>query len=175
MANEDSNSHLVTCLYSRHSAGLAISLSRHRTKWFLTYPRAYGMVAYPGQRIVSMLNRPHSNEDGEHARHSFWLNPTSETDPYAPDQPAHMVSPIHILLDSETPVAKLSGRMRTEPSNFKPDNGKERVCYEVEIFMPDTGLLRQCYYCLSWEHQSQTNRWKVCGDDVYWCKSVSHI
>ena len=143
MAKEDSTS--PTCLYSRHSAGLALSLSRYRAKWFLTYPRAYGMVAYPGQRIMFMLNQPDSSEDDEHSRHLLWLNPTSEIYPYIPNQPAHLASPIHILLDSETPIARLTGRMRSEPSNFRPSNGKERVCYEVEILMQDEGLLRQCY------------------------------
>lgn len=52
-------------------------------------------------------------------------------------------SAIHILLDSETPIARLTGRVRLEKSN-----GKGIVCHEVEVIIPDQGLMRQCYYFL---------------------------
>jgi len=155
-----------------------MSLSRYQRKWFLTYPRAYGMAAYPGQRIVYSLNRPEysEKESEDHARRFFWLNPTSETHPYTPNETTpttNMSSPIHIILDSNTPVAKLTGRMKVQPSNFGPDNKSERACYEVEIIMPEEGLLRQCYYCLDWEYESMKpwHRFKACGDDTYWCQA----
>lgn len=81
--------------------------------------------------------------------------------------------PIHMLLDSENQGVRLTGRMRTESSNYPPEHGKDIVCYEVEVLFPDEGLLRQCYYCLCWEACGPIRRFSQCGDDTFWCEEVS--
>lgn len=101
-----------------------------------------------------------------------------QSQPYNPsekdDESKKYVSfPIHIVLDSQTPVARLTGRTRTEKSKSAQDNGKEIVVHEVEVIIPDEGLLRQCYYCLAWEASGETTRWAAFADDSYWCESVS--
>lgn len=80
-----------------------------------------------------------------------------------------------MLLDSETPVARLTGRTRAEKSNNWQDNGKEIVCHEVEVIMPDEGLVRQCYYCLGWEGEGEETRLTSFADETYWCESVSFV
>ncbi|KAK7690059.1 hypothetical protein QCA50_006704 [Cerrena zonata] len=173
MSLDTTQQNLVVCLRSRHSAHLPLSLSRYKRQWFITFPRQYGMAAYPGHRIVNKLNTPDMSVDEAYARKRFWYNADTYSARYDPSErngdEAYISSPIHILLDSDPPVAKLTGRVRTEKSNNKPDNGKEILCQEIEVIMPEEGLLRQCYYCLSWETQGEETRWKQCGDDVYWC------
>ena len=167
----------LTSLVSRHSAGLSLALSRYKRQWFLSYPRAYGMVAFPGQRIVCKLNTPDQSADEAYARNHFWLNADMPSQPYDPaekddESKKYIMSPIHILLESETPVARLTGRTRTEKSNPWQDNGKEITCYEVEVTLPEDGLQRQCYYCLCWEYEGETERLVPFADDMYWCESV---
>ena len=168
----------LTSLVSRHSAGLSLALSRYKRQWFLSYPRAYGMVAYPGQRILCKLNLPDQNADEAYARNHFWLNATMESEPYDPteedyENKEYVASPIHILLDSMTPVARLTGRIRAEKSHLRQDGGMQVVCREVEIIMPEEGLQRQCYYCLGLESEGETDRFVPFADDMYWCESVS--
>ena len=168
----------LTTLNSRHSANLSLSLARYKRQWFLTYPRAYGMVAYPGQRILCKLNLPDQNADEAYARNHFWLNATMKSEPYDPteedyENKEYVASPIHILLDSRTPVARLTGRMRAERSHLRRDDGMQVICREVEIIMPEEGLQRQCYYCLCWEYECETERLAPFADDMYWCESVS--
>ena len=168
----------LTRLVSRHSAGLSLSLARYKREWFLTYPRGYGMVAYANQRIICKLNTPDRDADDAYARNHFWLNAGMESQPYNPEEEdyenkKYVASPIHILLDSMTPVARLTGRIRAERSNLRQDDGMQVICREVEIIMPDEGLQRQCYYCLGLESEGETDRFVPFADDMYWCKSVS--
>ena len=72
----------LTTLVSRHSAGLSLSLARYKREWFLTYPRAYGMVAFPGQRIVCRLNIPDQRAEEAYARNRFWFNADIPSQPY---------------------------------------------------------------------------------------------
>ncbi|EIM86599.1 uncharacterized protein STEHIDRAFT_156905 [Stereum hirsutum FP-91666 SS1] len=168
-----SESNQVFTLVSRHFSFLPLSLSRYKRQWFLTYPRAYGMVAYPGQRIFCTLNTPDSTVDSTYASRHFWLNATFKSEPYNPDSDGDkkfVGSPIHMLLDSENQGVRLTGRMRTESSNYPPEHGKDIVCYEVEVLFPDEGLLRQCYYCLCWEACGPIRRFSQYGDDTFWCE-----
>ena len=168
----------LTRLVSRHSAGLSLSLARCKREWFLTYPRAYGMVAYPNQRIFCKLNTPDRDADDAYSRNHFWFNANMESEPYNPEEEdyenkKYVASPIHILLDSMTPVARLTGRIRAERSNLRQDDGMQVICREVEIIMPEEGLQRQCYYCLCWEYECETERLAPFADDMFWCESVS--
>ncbi|KAK7454016.1 hypothetical protein VKT23_011527 [Stygiomarasmius scandens] len=162
---------------SRHSAGIAESLSRYKRKWYLTYSRPYGMVDPPGTRIFCSLNAPDETMEEAYARRCFWLNPNVPGAPYKPDDPGYATqmwigSPIHILLDSKPSVVKLTGRTRTEKSSVRGKGEEEIACFELEVTIPDEGLLRQCYYCLAWEAGGAMERWKSCGDDVFWCPMV---
>ncbi|KAE9392223.1 hypothetical protein BT96DRAFT_924848 [Gymnopus androsaceus JB14] len=173
----------VISFSSRHFAGLEVSLSRYKRRWFITFPRAYGMIA--PQRILSPLNIPDDNMPEEHARNHFWYNPSVTGNenqvPYKPDDPEARLSPIHMLLDGKAimrtihypdvpQIARMTGRMRSERSSSQDySKGKEVVCYEVEVLIPDEGLLRQCYYCLAWEASGPMKRWKPCGEYMFWC------
>ncbi|KAK7454024.1 hypothetical protein VKT23_011535 [Stygiomarasmius scandens] len=164
----------VIGFYSRHSAGITESLSRYKRKWYLTYSRPYGMVDPPGTRIVCSLNTPDETVSEEYARRHFWLNPDMPGAPYKPDDPDYATqkwisSPIHILLDAEPSVARLTGRTRAQKSRVYGEGDKEILCFEVEVTIPDEVLLRQCYYCLAWEGEGPGKRWKPCGDDMFWC------
>uniref|UniRef100_A0A0W0EYA0 Uncharacterized protein n=1 Tax=Moniliophthora roreri TaxID=221103 RepID=A0A0W0EYA0_MONRR len=165
----------VVVLRSRHTGGISMSLSRYQRKWFLTYSRGYGM-AY-GQRIFCALNTPDMRAPESHARRYFWLNPGIANATYNPDDPDYasqkFVSPVHILLDSETPVARLTGRTRAEISQSLPVGSKPKqiMCFEIEVTIPEEGLLRQCYYCLHWESEwADDERMEPCSDDVFWCR-----
>ncbi|CAL1706668.1 unnamed protein product [Somion occarium] len=170
--SSSANPNQVVTLVSRHSAFLPFALSRYRRQWFLTYPRPYGMTSPQGQRIHSMLNIPDTSVDEAYARRHFWLYDPDSL-PYDPEKDSEerfIGSRIHILLDSETPVVKLTGRTRTERSKSPRDYGKEFTCYEFEVLIPDEGLLRQCYYCFAWEGEGRMTRFTACGDDVFWCE-----
>lgn len=169
-----SESSQVFTLISRHFSFLPLSLSRYKRQWFLTFPRAYGMVAFPGQRIYCTLNTPDYSVDSYASRH-FWLNASISSQPYDPksDGDKKLIgSPIHLLLDSENQGVRLTGRMRTESPNDRSEQRKDVVCYEVEVLFPDEGLLRQCYYCLCWEANGPIRRFSQCGDDTFWCEEV---
>ncbi|KIJ55347.1 hypothetical protein M422DRAFT_63455 [Sphaerobolus stellatus SS14] len=151
----------VVQLSSRHSAFISISLSRYKRQWFLTYPRAYGMTDPPGQRILCSLNVPDPKVTEIHAKRYFWLNPSMPNSPYNPKDPDYLsqkwiASLIHMLLDSEPSVARLTGQTRVEPS--QASNGGDITCFEVEATLPDKGLLRQCYYCLACEGEAPLDR-----------------
>ena len=131
-------------------------------------------------RISKSLNDPKaaSNETEEHTRNHFWLNPNVPSSPYNPEEPdfgekKYIGSTIHELLDAEPQVARLTGRKRKEVSRAFDEEGKEVECVEVEVLIPESGLLHQCYYCLAWETEGETERFNSCGDDTYWCASVS--
>ncbi|KAJ3887624.1 hypothetical protein GG344DRAFT_80566 [Lentinula edodes] len=162
-------------LCSRHFTSIPLSLSRFQRRWFLTFPRAYGLPDPDSQRIVCALNSPDYSATDQHARSHFWLNPSCRSQRYNPSDSTtkySAVSPIHLLLDSDYPVARLTGRIRAEPSNDPHDGGKRIACYEVEVVTPDSGLLRQCYYCLSWEAAGKADtRFSPSGNDIYWCCS----
>ncbi|KAE9393633.1 hypothetical protein BT96DRAFT_923921 [Gymnopus androsaceus JB14] len=161
-------------LRSRHFASIPLSLSRFQRRWFLTFPRTYGLPDPDSQRIVCALNTPDYSAPPEHASTRFWLNPSCRSQRYNPSDKTTRyaaLSPIHLLLDSENPVARLTGRIRSERSNDPHDEGKQIACYEVEVITPEVGLLRQCYYCLSWEAGgSAATRFSPNGsNDIYWC------
>ena len=80
-----------------------------------------------------------------------------------------------MFIDSKPPVARLTGRTRIERSKCTHDNGKEIVSYEVEVTLPDEGLQRQCYYCLCWESEGDSERLSPFAEDMYWCESVSTL
>ncbi|KAF9269839.1 hypothetical protein L218DRAFT_953476 [Marasmius fiardii PR-910] len=169
------NSSEVITLCSRHSSFLPLSLSRYRSRWFITYPRIYGM-AEPGQRILCSLNLPDASSPDDRGKQYFWLNPIMQNHPYDPSDPDYPTkkfpsSPIHLLLDSEVPVARLTGRTRAEKSQALEDLGREIECFEVEVTIPEEGLLRQCWYCLNWEAEGPFERMKPCGSDAFWCSS----
>jgi len=147
---------------SRHSAFIELSLSRQGSQWFLTYPRAYGMVSYTGQRIHSRLNVA-ASDIAERPR-CFWFNSHWLQE----DTTAH---PLNILLESNPPAIRPTGRTRLEKRQGIV--GREEIeCAEMEVLVPEDGLLRQCYYCLEWE-QDNVPRFGKCGwgNDVYWCSS----
>ena len=153
---------LVT-FQSPHSAHLDLSLSRRDSTWFLTYPRAYGMLSYPGQRIHARLNASTGNV-GERA-HVIWFNSDWTGT-------GTMANPFNILMDASPEVVRATGRKRMEES-CRIDGG-EIESVEFEVLIPDDGLLRQCYYCLDWE-QPGVPRFAKCisgSDDDYWCPSV---
>ncbi|KIK58328.1 hypothetical protein GYMLUDRAFT_45538 [Collybiopsis luxurians FD-317 M1] len=163
-------------LCSRHFSSIPLSLSRFQRQWFLTFPRTYGLPDPDSQRIVCVLNSPDYSAADEYAQRHFWLNPSCRSQRYNPSDTTTkytFLSPLHLLLDSDCPVARLTGRIRSERSNDPHDAGKEIACYEVEVMAPDEGLLRQCYYCLSWEARGSTNvRFSASGgSDIYWCSS----
>jgi hypothetical protein len=148
---------------SPHSAHLSLSLSRHGSTWFLTYPRAYGMLSYPGQRIHARLNAS-TSEVGERTRVIWFNSDWTGT--------GTMANPFNILMDASPGVVRATGRKRMEKS-CRIDGG-EIESVEFEVLVPDEGLLRQCYYCLDWE-QSGVPRFAKCisaNDDDYWCPSV---
>ncbi|KAF4616801.1 hypothetical protein D9613_008408 [Agrocybe pediades] len=163
----------VITFSSRHTGGISLSLSRYHRQWFITFPRAYGMIA--PQRISKSLNDPKaaSSETEEHSRNHFWLNSTVPSSPYDPEdtESKHIGSTIHELLDADPKIARLTGRKRMEVSRAYDGEGKETECLEVEVLIPESGLLNQCYYCLAWEVQGQEQRFKSCGDDAFWCSS----
>jgi len=81
-----------------------------------------------------------------------------------------------MLLEAKPPVVSMTGRMRAETSQaWGAEEGQQTVSYEMEVLVPDEGLLRQCYYCLEWEGLGRPTRFKKCGDDLFWCESVSEI
>lgn len=134
----------------------------------------YGMVAVPCQRILTLVNAPRNatNEDMKRSRRFFWFNSTTYA-PYDPSDTTRMMcSGIHILLDADEIVARLTGRTRTKESNDPDDKGKERECREIEILIPESGLLRQCYYYLAWEAEGLMQRWAYYGDSpdvhIFW-------
>jgi hypothetical protein len=154
---------LVT-FQSPHSAHLDLSLSRHGSTWFLTYPRAYGMLSYPGQRIHAQLNASTTSEVRESA-HVIWFNSDWTGT-------GTMANPFNILVDASPGVVRATGRKRTEKSCRI--EGEEVESVEFEVLVPEEGLLRQCYYCLDWE-QPGVPRFAKCisvNDDDYWCPSV---
>jgi len=163
-------------LRSRHFASVPLSLSRFQRRWFLTFPRTFGLPDPDSQRIACALNTPDYSAPDTHARNHFWLNPSCRSQRYIPSDTTteySALSPIHLLLDSEPPVARLTGRIRCQRSNDPHDEGKQIACYEVEVITPDDGLLRQCYYCLSWEARGSSNT-RFCpsgSNDIYWCSS----
>ncbi|KAF5387520.1 hypothetical protein D9757_006595 [Collybiopsis confluens] len=163
-------------LRSRHFFSVPLSLSRFQRRWFLTFPRTYGLPDPDSQRIVCLLNSPDFSATDQHAHRHFWLNPSCRSQRYNPSDSTTKfatLSPLHLLLDSESPVARLTGRIRAERSNDPHDGGKQIACYEVEVMAPNEGLLRQCYYCLSWEGRGAAKtRFSSSGSsDVYWCSS----
>ncbi|THV04028.1 hypothetical protein K435DRAFT_851401 [Dendrothele bispora CBS 962.96] len=172
-SNANNSKSEIISFCSRHSAGIEECLSRYKRKWYLTYSRAYGIAQPPGTRIVCSLNVPDEKVSEEHAKRHFWLNPeTLYSAPYKPDDPDYATqkfisSPIHILLDAEPSIVRLTGRTRAEKSRARDAGGKQVACFEVEVTIPEEGLLRQCYYCLGWE--DGTERYKPCGDDMFWC------
>ncbi|KAF5372224.1 hypothetical protein D9758_005008 [Tetrapyrgos nigripes] len=97
------------------------------------------------------------------------------------DTPDPLAS-IRMLLDAFPPVIRMTGRMRAEPSEaWGVDEGAQTISYEMEVLplVQEEGLLRQCYWCLEWEGaghrvraveaESGAQRFKRCGDDLYWC------
>ncbi|KAF9554655.1 hypothetical protein CPC08DRAFT_783066 [Agrocybe pediades] len=149
--SESSPTNTLVTFSSRHTAGISLSLSRYHGQWFITFPRPYGMIS--PSRISKCLNDPKlaaaafSNETEEHTwHHKFWLNPTVPSS--SPYDPAETDTKLSRAYDGE---------------------GKEVECPEVEVLITESGLLRQCYYCLAWEGEGQTECFKSSGDDAFWC------
>lgn len=128
-------------------------------------------------------------EAPEKKKLSFWSHLAAEYDPAAGPEVKRPGSTIHMLLDSDPRVARLTGRMRSERwlSSQPGVASSEVACYEIEVLISEEGLRRQCYYCHEFEeteqprsiaNQSQHNpkfamrRYGSCGDDIYWCNSV---
>ena len=132
----------------------------------MTYPRAYGMVEYTGQRIHARLSVPISDVGERHR--FFWYNSDWNSQ-------GSMANPLNILVESYPPPIRPTGRTRMEKPHGRTD-GEEIVCQEMEVLVPDEGLLRQCYYCLEWE-EDNSPRFSRCGsnDDIYWCSSVRSL
>ncbi|KDQ60442.1 hypothetical protein JAAARDRAFT_191821 [Jaapia argillacea MUCL 33604] len=147
----------ITTFSSVHSAGIQVSLSRFKNAWFITFPRAYGMVAYNGQRIHSRLNVA---EPGTR-KNTFYFN----TD-WSIEGP--VFHPFNVLSESEPVVVRPTGRKRMEK---KAGSDEEVECVEFEVVIPEEGLLKQCYYCLYWEELGSP-RFDRCGvnEDYYWCR-----
>ncbi|KAF9023816.1 hypothetical protein BDZ89DRAFT_1114936 [Hymenopellis radicata] len=138
---------------SRHFGHFPMCLSRYKDRWYLNSTNGYGM---PEGHTAS--------EAPETCNRTFWNHLGAD---YVPDGPSRPGCPIHMLLDAEPQVARRTGRMRSETL---PGTGDAVACYEVEVLIPEEGLRRQCYYCLQFEYE-YLPRFKVCGDDLFWCNT----
>ncbi|KAF1994948.1 hypothetical protein P154DRAFT_624298 [Amniculicola lignicola CBS 123094] len=155
---------------------LPTALHRRGLRWYLVFPRAYGMAG--GWKLFGALNDLHQQDtDADPPSSQFNLNPRfwlRDGNDWASGDGYSTINADE-LLNSETPFMKDSGVRRKVWIETK---GKERREVEeklVEVLLKEEELCQRCAYCGVWEYcyQDSTRHRKVGeGKDgrlVYWC------
>ncbi|SJL08551.1 uncharacterized protein ARMOST_11917 [Armillaria ostoyae] len=138
---------------------IEVALHRRCNRWYIVYPRAYGMA--DGWKLFAPLNQPQPSDSSttppkQSLHHRFWLR----------ECPSVALTD---LLAATPPILKATGTTR----RVKVED-KEIEEPQVEVLLNDEQLCQRCAYCGCWEYSypGETRHEKVAqrGEDgIYWC------
>lgn len=138
---------------------IEVALHRRCNRWYIVYPRAYGMA--DGWKLFAPLNQPQPSDSSttppkQSLHHRFWLR----------ECPSVALTD---LLAATPPILKATGTTR----RVKVED-KEIEEPQVEVLLNDEQLCQRCAYCGCWEYSypGETRHEKVTqrGEDgIYWC------
>jgi hypothetical protein len=158
------------------TAALELAFHRRGNKYYVVFPRAYGMMA---SREFCSLNEPRSNNPEEtapptshpHLNRRIWFNTDSSMLTLEKLLAAESLDP-----DQEAQeLLKVTGTSKMEKAAGRGEQ-PDIEANQVEIILSEDRFCWRCAYCGGWESEGYTNddeRYQKVGQDgddaVYWC------
>lgn len=157
---------------------MAVALHRRGNRWYLVFPRAYGMAE--GNKLFACLNDPQPQDGSPDPPSSqfnlnprFWLRDGKDWDVL---WGGWSYIDVEDLLSAETPFLKDSGlRRKVKIGSGKGKEWREVEERLVEVLLKEEQLCQRCAYCGGWEYSYQGDvRYRKVGEGrdarpMYWC------